>query len=176
MNKCPCRLSCCTAPNVLPKICKDGNENLNCIECLTCKDICFCLDLDSIFNNQLNKERINKMSRIKYLRVRKNENPVGCIAFTKDRETGVVNYAVSAVNPHDTFVRSFARKIAIGRLAKKPIVVKGALGEHPLVEVMRDIEVNSPSEQARRVASEWLALGASRNQVLVIGEHAVTCA
>lgn len=57
-------------------------------------------------------------NRVRFTYVRdKNRRPVGCVAFTLDRETNVVSWATSTHNPADTFDKKVGRKIATLRLA-----------------------------------------------------------
>ena len=73
-------------------------------------------------------------TKFMYLRSTRDQMPVGCAAYTIDRETGELAYQVSVVNPKptevngkvefDRFDRALSRKMAEEYLAARPILVK----------------------------------------------------
>ena len=92
--------------------------------------------------------------------------PIGCLTVELHREANEIHYGYSVCSPLDNWDAVIAREIAVGRLAKKPLVIKGipATG-HAITEViMRDIIANnevqssktSRSALARQAAQGWL--------------------
>ena len=97
-------------------------------------------------------------TKIMYLRD-VNRKPFGCVAMAADHETKQVKYQFSVLHPNDTFEKELAKKIATGRLLKKPHNVSFA-GEtsHDIIKaVMQDLSSEAcTSARARESATNWL--------------------
>jgi len=124
-------------------------------------------------------EEIEPMAlRIYYLRdnvnVRRKDdgsmsrgNPVACVVTSVNRENGTIRYAVSTLHPPymedgklitPHFDRELSKKIASGRLAKKPLVLQGIPGSgHEItMKVMQHIAANTTAVTLRSLAQEWV--------------------
>lgn len=110
--------------------------------------------------------------RVQYLRDERGQN-VGCIAIQVHHDVGelywsLVEYQVSVVNPLDTFDRSVARQLALGRMVEAPFTVRVPI--NPTMyeisrAIMKDITRDSgmPS-RARKAARLWLRRNATHSR------------
>jgi len=55
---------------------------------------------------------------------KQNKKPIGCLAVQLDRDKNEIIYAFSTCSPQDKFNAKLAQKIAFGRLALKPQIIK----------------------------------------------------
>ncbi len=108
--------------------------------------------------------------RIQYLRDSKNPggrgNPIGCVAIRlvpSERGSYSIEFAVSVLNPADTFNRAHARQLAIGRLMENPAVILGVpkdVSTHTITSVVMqnvlESKVNFYPDRARKAARRWL--------------------
>ena len=95
-----------------------------------------------------------------YLRDSQNR-PVGCLAISLDRKRRVLSYQLSVRNPLDTFSKSLARQLAMGRLLDKPISMpydrKGELSMHHITTtVMTHLAKSDAPARAIKAARLWL--------------------
>ena len=95
-----------------------------------------------------------------YLRSKRSEHPVGCIAYEYCTDN-TVKYGVSVFNPKfDEFVRAEGRNIAADYLAKNPVTLnlhEGARAFDALATIMSDVAQNSslPS-RAKKTSRKWI--------------------
>lgn len=99
-------------------------------------------------------------TRIMYLRD-SHYRPVGCVAISVDRKRRTLSYQLSVQNPLDSFDRSLARQLALGRLVDKPINLpydrKGDLSMHDIsTTVMKHIAASKAPSRAVKAAKDWL--------------------
>lgn len=90
--------------------------------------------------------------KVNYRYVRnKNGLPVGCVAYSYNRDTRTVQYGVSVWSGKDLFDRSLAREVAYGRMVKRPstYTLKNAskyLGDSETLELLVHIQNSSLKE------------------------------
>ena len=104
------------------------------------------------------------MVKLVYLRATRQNNPVGCVAYSCDDEG--IDYNLSVLNPLDKFDRKLARGIATKRLDKYsyhlPINTKNMSNFDIMVEVIASISNNSAlPKRAQKAAREWLKINDS---------------
>jgi hypothetical protein len=95
-------------------------------------------------------------------------DPVAVVMTYVDRASNTVRYALAAVHPKECFVKSMAKKIVLGRLNVRPVILNGVPETgHKITEmVMRDIFASDMvgnvkiSPRVRNLAADWLAQAA----------------
>jgi hypothetical protein len=97
--------------------------------------------------------------------------PVGCVAISLSKNRKQVRYQLSVQNPEDTFKRSLARHIALGRLVEIPVRLNGFDGTQSSFDitlaVMQDI-LDSPDTptRAKKSAMNWIKFNTVKPPVL----------
>jgi hypothetical protein len=95
-------------------------------------------------------------------------NPVACVVTEVDKKTGTIRYAVSTLHPPfldksgavvtPRFDKLLSKRIATGRLTKKPTTLQGVPGSgHEItLKVMCHIADNTKAATLRNLAIDWV--------------------